>query len=110
MKAIIDGGLHVMTMDGWWREAYNGQNGWKVGEDVTAPSETAQDDMDAEALRFVFEKDIIPLFYKRGKDGTPHDWLKRVRNAMVDLIPVYNTHRMVSEYIKKYYIKGKAGR
>ena len=40
MKAIIDGGLHVMTMDGWWREAYNGQNGWKVGEDVTAPSES----------------------------------------------------------------------
>ncbi len=109
MKAIIDGGLHVMTMDGWWREAFDGQNGWKVGEDVTAASEAMQDDLDAASLRSVFENDIIPLFYKRGKDGIPHDWLKRVRHSIIDLVPVYNTHRMVAEYIRKFYMKGKKG-
>ena len=109
MKAIIDGGLHVMTMDGWWREAFDGQNGWKVGEDVTAPNESMQDDLDAASLRSVFENDIIPLFYKRGKDGTPHDWLKRIRHSIIDLVPVYNTHRMVGEYIRKFYMKGKKG-
>jgi glycogen phosphorylase len=110
MKATIDGGLHVMTMDGWWREAYNGQNGWKVGEDVTAPGEATQDDLDAASLRSVFENDIIPLFYKRGKDGVPHEWLKRVRHSIVNLVPVYNTHRMVGEYIRKFYVKGRGAR
>ena len=107
MKSIIDGGLHVMTMDGWWREAFDGQNGWKVGEDVTAPSETMQDDLDAASLRSVFQNEIIPIFYKRGKDGIPHEWLKHVRHSIIDLVPVYNTHRMVSEYITKFYMKGK---
>jgi starch phosphorylase len=49
------------------------------------------------------ENDIIPLFYKRGKDGIPHEWLKRVRHAIATLVPAYNTHRMVTEYIMKYY-------
>jgi glucan phosphorylase len=68
-----------------------------------------QDDLDAASLRSVFENDIIPLFYRRGKDGTPHDWLKRVRHSIIDLVPVYNTHRMVAEYIRKFYMKGKKG-
>jgi starch phosphorylase len=103
MKALIHGCLHVMTMDGWWREAYGGHNGWKVGEDTTAESEQVQDDLDAASLRAVMENDIIPLFYKRGKDGIPHGWLRRVRNAIATLVPEYNTHRMVTEYILKYY-------
>ncbi|MGA9119497.1 MAG: alpha-glucan family phosphorylase [Bacteroidota bacterium] len=103
MKALIHGCLHMMTMDGWWREAYDGHNGWKVGEDTTAASEQLQDDLDGASLRAVFENDIIPLFYKRGKDGIPHEWLRRVRHAMISLIPEYNTHRMVQEYITKYY-------
>jgi starch phosphorylase len=103
MKALIHGCLHVMTMDGWWREAYDGRNGWKVGEDTTAESEQLQDDLDAAGLRAVMENDIIPLFYKRGKDGIPHEWLKRVRHAIATLVPAYNTHRMVTEYIMKYY-------
>ncbi len=103
MKALIHGCLHVMTMDGWWREAYDGHNGWKVGEDTTASSEQLQDDLDAASLRAILENDIIPLFYRRGKDGIPREWLRRVRHAMTTLIPEYNTHRMVEEYITKYY-------
>lgn len=103
MKAIIHGDIHTMTMDGWWREAYDGHNGWKVGEDTTAESEQLQDDLDAASLRAVMENEIIPTFYKRGKTGIPHDWLKRIRHAIATLLPEYNTHRMVTEYVTDYY-------
>jgi starch phosphorylase len=103
MKALIHGCLNVMTMDGWWREAYDGHNGWKVGEDTTAESEHMQDDLDAASLRAVFENDIIPMFYRRDKSGLPREWIKRIRHATVTLVPEYNTHRMVSEYIAKFY-------
>jgi starch phosphorylase len=103
MKIAIHGGLHLSTMDGWWREAYDEHNGWKVGEDTTASTEQMQDDLDAASLRAVLEQEIIPLFYQRGKDGIPHQWLRRVRHSMATLIPAYNTERMVVEYAEKYY-------
>lgn len=105
MKILIHGGLHCSTMDGWWREAYDGKNGWKIGEDTSAPDEQTQDDLDAASLRTVVEKKVIPLFYDRGKDGIPHKWLKMVRHSMASLIPVYNTDRMVAEYTRKYYLR-----
>jgi starch phosphorylase len=110
MKSLIHGGLQVMTMDGWWREAYDGHNGWKVGEDITSDSEQTQDDLDAASLRAVFENEIIPLYYRRGKSGLPHDWLRWIRHSIATLVPVYNTHRMVQEYILKYYQTSKGGK
>jgi starch phosphorylase len=104
MKAAIHGGLNCSTMDGWWREAFDGNNGWKIGEDIAASNEQMQDDLDGASLRSLMENEIIPLFYNRGKDGIPHRWLKRVRHAMTTLIPVYNTERMVAEYTRKYYL------
>lgn len=103
MKIAIHGGLHLSTMDGWWREAYDGHNGWKIGEDTTASNEQLQDDLDAASLRAVLEQEVIPLFYDRGKDGIPHRWLRKVRHAMASLIPIYNTERMVVQYAEKYY-------
>jgi glycogen phosphorylase len=107
MKIAIHGGLHCSTMDGWWREAYDGENGWKIGEDSTAGSDQLQDDLDAASLRAVMENSIIPLFYDRGKDQVPHKWLKYIRHAMATLIPVYNTDRMVAEYTEKYYLESQ---
>ena len=104
MKAMMHGGLNLSTMDGWWREAYDGQNGWKIGEDTTASTDQLQDDLDAASLRAVLENQVIPLYYDRGKDNIPHSWLKRVRHAMASLIPVYNTDRMIVEYTKGYYL------
>jgi len=104
MKIAIHAGIHLSTMDGWWREAFDGKNGWKIGEDTTASSEQLQDDLDAASLRAVLENEVIPLFHKRGRDGIPHGWLKRARHAMATLIPVYNTHRMVEEYAEDYYV------
>jgi starch phosphorylase len=107
MKAIMHGALHVSTMDGWWREAYDGHNGWRIGEDQSLPDENAQMDSDAASLRSVMERDIIPLFYARGKDNIPHRWLAKVRRSMATLIPVYNTHRMVMEYAAEFYAPAK---
>jgi starch phosphorylase len=107
MKIGIHGGLHLSTMDGWWREAYDGNNGWKIGEDTTASTEQAQDDIDAASLRAVLEQQIIPLYYDRNAAGVPHNWLKRIRHAMATLIPVYNTDRMVVEYAQRYYMQEK---
>ena len=104
MKVMMHGGLNLSTMDGWWREAFDGQNGWKIGEDTTASSDQLQDDLDAASLRAVLENQVIPLYYDRGKDNIPHNWLKRVRHAMASLIPVFNTDRMVVDYAKQYYV------
>jgi len=108
MKTLIHGGLHVSTMDGWWREAYDGGNGWKIGEDTEFPDEHQQDEADAASLRHVFEDEVIPLFYERGKDGIPHKWLKRVRRSIATLVPRFNTHRMVTEYARMYYLREKS--
>jgi len=107
MKTILHGGLQLSTMDGWWREAYNGQNGWKIGEDATTANELDQDETDAASLRKVLENEVIPLFYDRGKDDIPHRWLKMMRRSIASLAPQFNTHRMVMEYTKKYYLTGK---
>ncbi len=106
-KAILHGGLNCSTMDGWWREAFDGKNGWQIGRDATAPTETQQDDDDAYSLRTIVETEVIPLFYDRGRDGIPHNWLKRVRHSIASLVPEYNTDRMVVDYTKKYYLTKK---
>jgi len=107
MKILIHGGLHCSTMDGWWREAYDGNNGWKIGEDISTDNEQMQDDLDAVSLRAIMEKKLIPLFYDRGKDGIPHKWLRMVRHSIASLVPVYSTDRMVAEYTEKYYLQKK---
>ena len=107
MKILIHGGMHCSTMDGWWREAYDEKNGFKIGEDISSDNEQMQDDLDAVALRALIENKIVPLFYDRGKDGIPHKWLKMVRHSIASLVPVYNTDRMVAEYTERYYRPGK---
>ncbi len=106
-KTAIHGGLNVSIMDGWWREAYNGKNGWAIGDDSHPESVEEQDKQDAENLYDVLENQVIPEYYNREGNGLPRKWLKRVRNAMATLIPQYNTDRMVEEYVRKYYIKNQ---
>jgi starch phosphorylase len=103
-KVSIHGGLNCSIMDGWWREAYNGHNGFSIGTDESPESAEEQDTQDAEFLYDVIKNSILPEFYDRNKNGIPVRWLKRVRRAIATLVPQYNTHRMVAEYVKKYYI------
>jgi starch phosphorylase len=103
-KISINGGLHCSILDGWWNEAYDGKNGWAIGrkiEDTATPEEV--DRRDARSLYDVLATDVIPLFYERDRSGVPRKWIAKIRHAMKTIIPVYNTHRMVTEYATRYY-------
>jgi glycogen phosphorylase len=107
MKITIHGGLNLSIMDGWWREGYNGKNGWKIGDDQNDADLETQDERDFEKLIQVLSESIIPEFYDRDDHGTPHLWLKRIRNAIQTLLSQYSTDRMVGEYVQKYYINNE---
>jgi starch phosphorylase len=104
-KVAINGGLNCSIMDGWWREAYDGGNGWSIGSDEQPADPHVQDVQDSEFLIRVMSEQIIPEFYDRDAHGIPKKWIKRMRNAIATLVPQYNTHRMVAEYSTKYYLK-----
>ncbi|MBI3586976.1 MAG: alpha-glucan family phosphorylase, partial [Ignavibacteriales bacterium] len=103
-KIAIHGGMNLSIMDGWWREGYNGSNGWSIGDDTSEEDMGAQDEKDFHNLMRALTEQVIPEFYTRNEQGIPSQWMRRMRNAMRSLIPVYNTDRMVAEYAKKYYI------
>ena len=103
-KVIIHGGLNLSIMDGWWREAFNGTNGWAIGEDHSEPDIEAQDEKDFENLFRTLAEEVVPEFYTRNEGGIPTRWIQRIRESMRTLVPVYNTDRMVGEYVRKYYL------
>ncbi|MFA6541781.1 MAG: alpha-glucan family phosphorylase [Bacteroidota bacterium] len=102
-KVAIHGGLNCSIMDGWWREAYDGSNGFSIGGDGQPEAYDVQDRQDADFLYDVIKNTVIPEYYDRDKNGLPVKWLKRVRRAIATLVPQYNTHRMVADYTTKYY-------
>jgi starch phosphorylase len=105
MKAGLNGALNFSVLDGWWRESYNGKNGWAIGEDKEHGSPEVQDAADAEALYSTLENEIIPLFYERDIKDTPRNWLKRVKESIKTITPQFSTRRMVKEYVEKLYLK-----
>ena len=104
MKAGCQGCLNFSILDGWWREGYDGTNGFAIGEDAHADSVEAQDRADSASLYKVLTQDVIPLFYQRDAQGIPRQWIQRIRRAMVTLVPQFTTARMVREYTEKYYL------
>lgn len=106
MKITIHGGLNLSILDGWWREGYNGKNGWAIGDDDHIEDDLdSQDEKDFTALYRVLTEEVIPEFYDRNKMGIPRKWISRIRNAMRTLLSEYSTDRMVGEYVTKYYMK-----
>jgi glycogen phosphorylase len=103
-KIVIHGGLNLSIMDGWWREGYNGSNGWAIGEDSSETDLEIQDEKDSTNLYQALTEHVIPEFYHRSDHGIPVAWIRRIRNAMRFLVPIYNTDRMVAEYVTRYYI------
>lgn len=103
MKVLIHGGLNLSIMDGWWREAHNGRNGWAIGNDHSQADVEAQDEQDFRDLLDILTKEVIPEFYDRDAAGLPRAWIRRMRNSMRTLIPVFGTDRMVAEYVENYY-------
>ena len=106
-KVSVHGGLNLGVLDGWWREGYDGTNGWPIGGDSSLEDPEAQDAADAESLFETLTQAVIPLFFDRNAQGIPRGWIEKIRRAMQTLIPQYNTDRMVAEYVTKYYLSKK---
>jgi glycogen phosphorylase len=104
MKVLVNGGLNVSELDGWWAEAYTPEVGWAIGDgrehEVNAPC----DSVEAEGLYDLLENHIIPQFYERDTQGIPQTWLERIRKSMAYLTPHYSSNRSVREYTEKYYL------
>ncbi|MEO7299967.1 MAG: alpha-glucan family phosphorylase [Verrucomicrobiota bacterium] len=103
-KVSCHGGLNLSIMDGWWREGYDGTNGFSIGGDTHPDSIEEQDRMDSENLYKTLTEEVIPCFYKRDAQGIPREWIQKIRRAMISLVPKFNTWRMVQEYTEKYYL------
>ncbi len=104
MKAGCHGCLNLSILDGWWREGYDGTNGFAIGDDSHPDSIEEQDRRDSENLYRVLTEEVIPAFWNRDAQGIPRQWIQKIRRAMVTLVPQFNTWRMVQEYTKKYYL------
>ena len=103
MKAGCHGCLNLSILDGWWREGYDGTNGFAIGDDSHPASIEEQDRIDSQNLFKALTEEVIPCFYNRDASGLPRQWLQRIRRAMATLVPEYNTWRMVQQYATRYY-------
>jgi starch phosphorylase len=103
MKAVANGALHVGTLDGWWDEAYRTGIGWAIGDRRSYDDPNYQDQLESISLYDLLEREIVPLFYERDAAGLPQGWISRMRASMGGLPAVFNTDRMVHEYLKQYY-------
>ena len=103
MKAAANGALNLSILDGWWPEAYDGTNGWAIGNGEEHEDMAYQDRVEATALYDLLEKEIVPLFFDRGPDGLPHGWIETMKNSMTTICVHFNSHRMVEEYMHDYY-------
>jgi starch phosphorylase len=103
MKAACNGVLNFSVLDGWWDEAYDLKNGWAIGNREKYSDKEYQDEVESKAIYSILEKDIIPLFYERGSDGLPREWIRMMKHSLLSIASRYNTHRMVKEYFYKFY-------
>ena len=104
MKAAMNGVLNCSIMDGWWDEAYNPEVGWAIGRGEEYADTNLQDEVESKALYDLLEREIIPLFYQRGRDGLPREWIKRMKTCMREIGQSMSSHRMLMDYSNKFYL------
>lgn len=104
MKAAVNGGLNMSILDGWWAEAYRFNTGWAIGRGEEYTDFQYQDDVESSAIYNLLEKEVVPLFYERGPDSLPRGWIALMKAAMRSICPVFNTNRMVHEYVERFYL------
>jgi glycogen phosphorylase len=104
MKSAPNGGINLSVLDGWWREGYNGNNGWAIGAEINNGTAEFQNEGDATSLYQVLENQIIPLYYAKPDGKLPLAWLQLMRESIRSVTPVFNTQRMVKEYTERLYI------
>lgn len=105
MKASLNGALNCSVLDGWWVEGYDPSLGWAIGagEDYPESAYATQDAVEANALYTLLEKEIVPIFYNRGRDGLPRDWIRMMKAAIAAHGPFFNTNRMLVNYWENCY-------
>jgi starch phosphorylase len=103
MKVPLNLGVNASVLDGWWPEAYDGTNGFAVGEAKEYESEAAQDVDDAESLFTILESQVVPEFFDRDSHGIPQKWVARMRRSIETCLQQFHTDRMVGEYAKRLY-------
>jgi glycogen phosphorylase len=104
MKVLVNGGINLSELDGWWAEAYAPEAGWAVGDRQEHGDNSSHDAADAEALYGLLEREVIPEFYSRDQHGIPTAWLQRMRNSMARLTPRFSSNRAVREYTEQHYL------
>jgi starch phosphorylase len=108
-KAVLNGGLNLSVLDGWWAEAYNGMNGFSIGDGTSHANVEINDVRDGEDLIRVLAEEVIPLFYARDADGLPQQWIERMTNSIATLAARFSAHRMVTDYVQKAYLVAAGG-
>jgi len=108
MKVLVNGGLNLSELDGWWAEAYSPEVGWALGDGREHGEDPSWDAAEAEELYSLLEQKVLPEFYLRDESGIPIRWVARIRESMACLTPKFSAHRAVQEYTEKYYIPAAA--
>ena len=108
MKVLVNGGLNLSELDGWWAEAYRPEVGWALGDGKEHDSDPTWDAVEAEALYTLLEREVIPEFYSRDRSGIPVAWVARIRESMACLTTHYSSNRAVRQYTEHYYLPAAA--
>jgi starch phosphorylase len=103
MKVLVNGGLNLSELDGWWAEAYGDEIGWAIGDGQEHGDDPTWDAREAEQLYELLEQEIVPSFYNRDASGIPRDWVNRMRASMAKLTPQFSANRMVRQYVDELY-------
>jgi starch phosphorylase len=101
MKVLVNGGLNLSTLDGWWSEAFAADYGWALGDRIEKPDD---DEQEAAQLYSLLEEEIVPAFYERDAEGLPRRWIARMRASMAALAPRFSSVRMLQEYVETAYM------
>ncbi|RYZ27268.1 MAG: alpha-glucan family phosphorylase, partial [Sphingobacteriales bacterium] len=104
MKVLVNGGINLSVLDGWWDEAYESSLGWAIGEHLNGQPAQLQDQLDAAQLYDLLEREVIPEFYRRNAEGIPIEWVSRIRKSMAHLTPRFSANRCLREYTRKFYL------
>ena len=108
-KVVLNGGLNLSVLDGWWAEAYNGNNGFAIGNGNQHVDTEINDQRDADDLVRVLVEEVVPLFYDRDADGLPRQWIGRMIESIATLAPRFSAQRMVMDYVKTAYLVAAGG-
>jgi glycogen phosphorylase len=109
MKVLVNGGLNLSELDGWWAEAYSPEVGWAIGDGREHGDDPSWDASEAEALYGLLEREVVPEFYQRDERGIPLGWVARMRESMCRLAPCFSANRVVREYTEEHYLSAASG-